>query len=92
LLDRSNISAAYIAGLAKDLRLDIGGRYSMALLMFFIGYFLFELPSNYVIRRIGARWWLSFLIIAVSILSRRVPAGSLPAAIISLYRAGSANE
>ena len=34
LLDRSNISAAYIAGLADDLRLDIGARYSIALLVF----------------------------------------------------------
>lgn len=32
--------------------------------MFFIGYGLFELPSNYVIRRVGARWWLSFLIVS----------------------------
>lgn len=36
LLDRTNISAAYIAGLAKDLRLDIGARYNIALLIFFI--------------------------------------------------------
>lgn len=64
LLDRTNISAAYIAGLARDLRLDIGARYNIALLIFFPGYALFELPSNYVIRRVGARWWLSFLIIA----------------------------
>ncbi|KAK5081065.1 hypothetical protein LTR70_009327 [Exophiala xenobiotica] len=64
LLDRTNISAAYIAGLAVDLELAVGSRYSVALLVFFIGYFLFELPSNYIIRRIGARWWLSFLIVA----------------------------
>lgn len=64
LLDRTNISAAYIAGLAQDLQLAVGSRYSVALLVFFIGYCLFELPSNYVIRRVGARWWLSFLIVA----------------------------
>jgi MFS family permease len=64
LLDRTNISAAYIAGLAEDLRLDIGARYSIALLVFFPGYCIFELPSNMVIRRLGARWWLSFLIVA----------------------------
>ncbi|KAK5091318.1 hypothetical protein LTS08_005084 [Lithohypha guttulata] len=63
LLDRTNISAAYIAGLATDLQLQIGSRYSIALLIFFIGYCLFELPSNYIIRKIGARWWLSFLIV-----------------------------
>jgi hypothetical protein len=47
LLDRSNISAAYIAGLAVDLELAVGGRYSIALLVFFIGYGLFEIPSNH---------------------------------------------
>ncbi|KAJ9608798.1 hypothetical protein H2200_006569 [Cladophialophora chaetospira] len=61
LLDRANISAAFIAGLDEDVGLAQGSRYSVALLVFFIGYALFELPSNYVIRRIGARWWLSFL-------------------------------
>ncbi|KAH6614012.1 major facilitator superfamily domain-containing protein [Boeremia exigua] len=63
LLDRTNISAAYIAGLARDLQLT-GQRYNIALLVFFIGYCLFELPSNYVIRRLGARIWLSVLIVA----------------------------
>ena len=64
LLDRTNISAAYIAGLETDLQLGIGDRYSICLLVFFIGYCICELPSNYIIRRIGARWWLSFLITA----------------------------
>lgn len=63
LLDRSNISAAFIANMSTDLALT-GSRYNIALLVFFIGYGLFELPSNYVIRRIGARWWLSFLIVS----------------------------
>ncbi|KIW06442.1 uncharacterized protein PV09_02886 [Verruconis gallopava] len=64
LLDRTNISAAYIAGAGKDLNLKQGTHYNTALLVFFIGYGIFELPSNYVIRRIGARWWLGFLIVA----------------------------
>lgn len=64
LLDRTNISAAYIAGAGTDLGLTQGARYNTALLVFFIGYGLFELPSNFVIRRVGARNWLSFLIIA----------------------------
>lgn len=37
LLDRTNISAAYIAGLAQDLQLAIENRYNIALLVFFIG-------------------------------------------------------
>ncbi|KAF2188408.1 retrograde regulation protein 2 [Zopfia rhizophila CBS 207.26] len=64
LLDRTNISSAYIAGLAEDLRLHIGSRYNIALLIFFVPYALFEIPSNMVIRRLGARYWLGFLITA----------------------------
>lgn len=64
MLDRSNISAAYIAGLDEDVQLNVGARYSITLLVFFIGYALFEVPSNYAIRRIGARWWFSFLTIS----------------------------
>ncbi|PGH23922.1 hypothetical protein AJ80_01984 [Polytolypa hystricis UAMH7299] len=63
LLDRGNLSFAYIAGLAEDLELTTGSRYSIALLVFFIGYAVFEFPSNYAIRRIGARVWLSLLVI-----------------------------
>lgn len=47
LLDRANISAAYIAGMSRSLQLTVGARYSIALLVFFIGYGLFEIPSNY---------------------------------------------
>ncbi|KAF2750122.1 MFS general substrate transporter [Sporormia fimetaria CBS 119925] len=64
LLDRTNISSAYIAGLAVDLRLDIGARYSIALLIFFLPYALFELPSQVVLKKVGARFWLGFLITA----------------------------
>lgn len=62
LLDRTNISLAYIAGMDEDLALDVGARYNIALLVFFIPYFLFEVPSNWVIRRVGARYWLAMLI------------------------------
>jgi hypothetical protein len=55
LLDRTNISAAYIAGLAVDLELAVGARYSIALLVFSIGYALLELPSKHVIRQLRAR-------------------------------------
>lgn len=44
-----------------------GARYSIALLVFFPAYVIFQLPSNLVIRRIGARIWLSFLILGFGI-------------------------
>lgn len=47
-----------------ELRFDIGERYSIALLVFFITYFIFEIPSNVVLRKIGAANWLAFLCMA----------------------------
>ncbi|RPA99625.1 MFS general substrate transporter [Choiromyces venosus 120613-1] len=59
LIDRANMANAAIAGMMVDLKLFIGDRYSIALLMFFIPYFLFELPSNIVLRRVGSAVWLA---------------------------------
>ncbi|KAH0827717.1 pantothenate transporter [Fonsecaea pedrosoi] len=64
LLDLINVSAAYIAGMSTDIELSVGARYSMSLLFFFITYVLLEITSNLIIRRVGARWWLSFPITA----------------------------
>jgi len=64
LIDRTNISNARVAGMAKDLQLTVGNRYTIALTMFFIPYFLFELPSNIVLRRVGSANWLSFIAFA----------------------------
>lgn len=48
LVDRNNISVARISGLDEDLALDIGNRASIALLVFFVGYIIFEIPSMYI--------------------------------------------
>ncbi|KAJ1331011.1 MFS transporter ACS family allantoate permease [Microdochium nivale] len=63
-IDRINISAAKIAGLDRELGLNQGSRYSIVLLVFFLTYFLFEVPSNVVLRKVGASNWLSFLCFA----------------------------
>jgi MFS family permease len=44
-----------------DLRLDIGERYTIVLVLFFPTYFLLELPSNIVLRKVGSANWLSFI-------------------------------
>ncbi|PWN48435.1 MFS general substrate transporter [Violaceomyces palustris] len=49
-IDRTNIGNAKVQGLAKDLKLDDNG-YSVALLIFFVGYLLFEVPSNMILSR-----------------------------------------
>lgn len=62
LIDRTNISAAKIAGMSKDLVL-VDNRYSVALLIFFITYTMSEIPSNLIIRQFGTRYYLAFLIL-----------------------------
>ncbi|KAJ8457257.1 hypothetical protein ONZ45_g18382 [Pleurotus djamor] len=59
LIDRSNIANAYIAGMKVDLGLDVGSRYSLAVLIFFVPYILFELPSNVIVRHVGVARWIS---------------------------------
>ncbi|KAF2007045.1 MFS general substrate transporter, partial [Amniculicola lignicola CBS 123094] len=63
-IDRINISAARIAGMDVELGFRKGDRYSIALLVFFITYFLFEIPSNIVLRKVGAANWLSLICFA----------------------------
>ncbi|KXJ86929.1 major facilitator superfamily domain-containing protein [Microdochium bolleyi] len=62
MIDRSNISVARISGLDEDVGLAQANRASIALLVFFIGYMLFELPSNMIIHRVGAANWIAFIV------------------------------
>ncbi|EXJ91890.1 hypothetical protein A1O3_00440 [Capronia epimyces CBS 606.96] len=58
------MAVALIAGMGKELDFLQGNRYSVALLVFFVPYFLFEIPSNIALRKVGAALWLSFLTFA----------------------------
>jgi ACS family tartrate transporter-like MFS transporter len=61
LLDRTNISFA-----ALEMNKDLGltpAQYGKAAGIFFIGYFIFEIPSNFLLARIGARIWLARIMI-----------------------------
>jgi hypothetical protein len=49
-LDRSNIGNAKVAGMDVDLHMN-STDYSLALLIFFVGYLLFEVPSNMIMSR-----------------------------------------
>ena len=64
LIDRTNTGIARTAGMEQELRLDIGERYSIALCMYFVPYILFQLPSNLLLRRLGVRNWITFLVVA----------------------------
>ncbi len=66
-LDRVNISFA-----ALTMNRDIGisaSLFGIAAGMFFFGYFLFELPSNLILVRIGARRWIACIMFAWGIVS-----------------------
>ncbi|OTB01914.1 hypothetical protein M426DRAFT_74946 [Hypoxylon sp. CI-4A] len=69
MVDRSNISVARISGLDEDLGLAVGNQASVTLLVFFIGYMLFELPSNMLIHRVGAANWLALIVFAWGLVS-----------------------
>ena len=56
-LDRVNISFA-AAGVSRDLGLN-SASYGFAAGIFFLGYVLFEIPSNLILDRVGARRWIS---------------------------------
>ncbi|SMQ50473.1 unnamed protein product [Zymoseptoria tritici ST99CH_3D7] len=69
LVDRNNISVARISGLDEDLGLDVGSRASLALLIFFVGYILLEIPSNALIRKVGPAKLLSGIVVAWGLIS-----------------------
>ncbi|ODV65149.1 MFS general substrate transporter [Hyphopichia burtonii NRRL Y-1933] len=60
-LDRGNIGAAKIEGLAEDLHLK-GNEYNICLTVFFIFYATFEIPSNTILKHVKPSL---FLVIAI---------------------------
>ncbi|KAI1469282.1 MFS general substrate transporter [Daldinia caldariorum] len=63
LMDRTNLSAAAIAGMNEELHL-VGERYSVVTLVFFITYIIFQPPSTVLIRNIGPRIYLPSITLA----------------------------
>lgn len=59
-LDRSNVANARIEGLATDLRMS-GDQYLTGLTLYFIGYVLFEIPCNIVLKKTSPKAWLPTL-------------------------------
>jgi hypothetical protein len=57
LLDRVNVSFAKLSMLA-DLNFSTA-TYATGAGIFFVGYFIFEVPSNLLLERVGARIWIA---------------------------------
>ena len=52
-IDRSNIGNARIDGLPADLKLT-GDKFNIALTIFYVPYILIDVPSNWVLKYVGA--------------------------------------
>jgi ACS family tartrate transporter-like MFS transporter len=66
-IDRSNVSFAALA-MNKDLGFT-PTIYAWGVGFFFFGYVLFEVPSNMVLEKVGARRWIALLVVAWGIAS-----------------------
>jgi ACS family tartrate transporter-like MFS transporter len=66
-LDRTNVAMAKLQML-RDVGLTEAA-YGLGAGLFFIGYFFFELPSNLILHRIGARRWIARIMITWGICS-----------------------
>jgi len=59
-LDRANVANARLEGLTADLHMT-GNQYLTGLTLYFIGYVIFEIPSNIVLKRTSPQLWLPSL-------------------------------
>ncbi|KAJ5379380.1 phthalate transporter [Penicillium cosmopolitanum] len=64
LLDRTNMGAASVAGMQKDLNMNAANNgYSITSLVFFITYTIFQIPATAIIRKIGPRIFISTIVL-----------------------------
>src|SRR5262245_29611860 len=66
-LDRVNVGFA-----ALQMKADLGlsdAVYGLGAGIFFLGYFLFEVPSNLILERVGPRWWIARIMISWGVIS-----------------------
>jgi len=66
-LDRVNVGFAKLQ-MAPDLQFS-DAVYGFGAGVFFIGYFIFEVPSNVILERVGARMWIARIMITWGIIS-----------------------
>jgi len=81
-LDRVNVGFAKLQMLA-DLQLS-DTMYGIGAGIFFIGYFLFEVPSNMILARTGARVWIARIMVTWGVISACMMFVSSPASFYIL--------
>lgn len=67
ILDRANVGFARLQ-MQDDLRLS-EATFNLAYGMFYVGYLLFEVPSNLLLRRVGAKRWIARIMISWGVIS-----------------------
>ncbi len=81
-LDRVNIS---FAKLTMDPAIGISeAAYAFAAGVFFVGYFLFEVPSNLILARVGARRWIARILVTWGLVSAATAFVSGPGEFIAM--------
>ncbi|KAG2226536.1 hypothetical protein INT45_014280 [Circinella minor] len=65
-LDRSNIGNAKIAGITKHLGIS-DDQFNVALSIFFVGYVIFEIPSNLMLKKVGPNIWIPLVMVSFGI-------------------------
>lgn len=66
-LDRSNVSLVALQ-MNQDLRFS-GAVYGLGAGIFFVGYAIFEIPSNLILHRVGARIWIGRIMVTWGVLA-----------------------
>jgi ACS family tartrate transporter-like MFS transporter len=67
ILDRTNTSAAVLT-MPKDLGFT-NAQYGLGAGIFYLGYFLFEVPSNLILEKVGARRWIARIMLSWGIVA-----------------------
>src|SRR3954466_8465638 len=63
LIDRTNIGIARLQMVDEQNILDEEA-YALGAGIFYVGYLLFEVPSNLILRRMGARAWIARILVS----------------------------
>ncbi|KAF9941688.1 hypothetical protein BGZ67_004262 [Mortierella alpina] len=89
-LDRVNIGNARLFGLEEAVHLT-NDQYNIALAAFFLAYCIFEMPSNWILVRVGPRTWIPILMIVWGGVSLGLAwVTSFPTLLIARFALGTA--
>src|ERR687889_957767 len=81
-LDRVNVSFAKLT-MNASIGID-DATYALGAGIFFIGYFLFEVPSNLILERVGARRWIARILVTWGLISAATAFVTGPAGFVAM--------